>query len=129
MEGILVLTLLGLFFWKTWKDASERVNERQAYYQARRNSRAFGKPFLNQNWNKHNQLYPGGSPYSSDWISLSNRVKARDGQKCTCCGVSRSNVPLHAHHIVPLSKGGANHPANLVSLCRPCHNIQHNRRF
>ena len=34
----------------------------------------------------------------------------------------------HRHHIVPLSRGGANEQWNIVTLCRWCHKDIHRRR-
>jgi hypothetical protein len=45
-------------------------------------------------------------------------VLARDGHQCRKCGRGQA---LHAHHIVPTWQGGSDDPANLVTLCAPCH--------
>ena len=39
------------------------------------------------------------------------------GNKCYNCG---SDEKLHADHRIPLSRGGSNHPANIIPLCRSC---------
>lgn len=36
---------------------------------------------------------------------------------CTCCGATDD---LTRDHIVPLARGGTNHPSNLRTLCRRC---------
>lgn len=76
-------------------------------------------------WNESNQLRrqnqkrPGAARGS-----LPRQVKQRDGGRCVQCGAADR---LEAHHIVPLAAGGANEPANLVTLCRTCHAEAHRR--
>lgn len=55
------------------------------------------------------------------WSALRAAVRARDGG-CVRCGARHG---LEVHHVVPLAEGGANEPANLVTLCRACHLGQH----
>ncbi len=38
--------------------------------------------------------------------------------KCLACG--RSDLPLTADHVIPLSKGGSNEISNIQPLCQPC---------
>jgi 5-methylcytosine-specific restriction endonuclease McrA len=40
------------------------------------------------------------------------------GSTCLCCG--RSDTPMTADHVIPLSKGGSNDIGNIQPLCRPC---------
>ena len=42
----------------------------------------------------------------------------RDGFQCQQCGATEE---LEAHHITPLSKGGADVLENVVTLCKTCH--------
>lgn len=44
--------------------------------------------------------------------------------RCLCCGERR---PLHADHVVPLSKGGTNYIANIQPICRSCNSSKCNR--
>ena len=50
------------------------------------------------------------------------RIRAqqlRDEPQCRACG-NQNN--LHADHIIPVAEGGAtDDPANLQTLCQPCH--------
>ena len=46
-------------------------------------------------------------------------VMNRDGFRCRYCGVMPDDG-IHIDHIVPRSKGGANHPSNLVTSCIDC---------
>ncbi len=48
-------------------------------------------------------------------------VKARDGNKCLCCGVTRR---LQIDHISPHHLGGHNHEDNLQTLCGPCNRLK-----
>ncbi|MBI2764838.1 MAG: HNH endonuclease [Chloroflexi bacterium] len=43
----------------------------------------------------------------------------RDGHRCVACGVT--GVRFEVDHVVPLAAGGSNEPANLRTLCIPCH--------
>ncbi|MEK7324714.1 MAG: HNH endonuclease [Chloroflexota bacterium] len=60
--------------------------------------------------------------YPLDWSERSRAAKRRDGYRCVECG---RNTGLHAHHIVPLSKGGSNDLSNLKTLCGDCHAKNH----
>jgi 5-methylcytosine-specific restriction enzyme A len=53
------------------------------------------------------------------WQVVRAAVKHRDGDACRVCG---GREKLGVHHITPLAEGGAPlDPANLVTLCRLCH--------
>lgn len=49
---------------------------------------------------------------------LRREVLDRDGWCCTWCGTSER---LTLHHIIPVRRGGENTKANLITVCRPCH--------
>jgi len=69
------------------------------------------------------------SNYPPDWDSRRRRVYRRDNYTCTNCGGGgdQGNAELHAHHVVPISKGGSHELSNLTTLCKRCHNsIHHN---
>lgn len=51
--------------------------------------------------------------------------RLRDGGRCCRCRVSVLNVPAHLHHRLMRSRGGKHTPANLVTLCAPCHRDVH----
>ena len=53
-------------------------------------------------------------------------VLARDGHRCRAPGCGRTRF-LEVHHLVPRSRGGTNHPENLVTLCGTCHRFWHER--
>ena len=39
--------------------------------------------------------------------------------ECKICGMD--NIPLDAHHIIPLQSGGTDDELNVVCVCRNCH--------
>lgn len=53
-------------------------------------------------------------------------VLGRDDWKCRNCG--RGDM-LDPHHVIYRSAGGSNHPNNLLTLCRVCHNDIHDGRL
>lgn len=68
------------------------------------------------------------SDYPSDWDSRRHDIYERDGYQCQNCGAGggpHGSADLHAHHIVPKSKGGTHKRSNLISVCRDCHNAIH----
>jgi hypothetical protein len=50
-------------------------------------------------------------------------------QNCGKLGGSQGHAELHAHHIVPKSKGGAHSKSNLVTVCKQCHNAIHGNSY
>lgn len=60
--------------------------------------------------------------YGDDWADIKLKRKRFDGYACTKCGATTN---LHVHHRIPLSKGGSNKLANLVTLCNRCHELEH----
>ena len=60
------------------------------------------------------------------WTACTNLVCERDGWKCRVCGgngirKTEYGRRIEVHHIIPKSKGGADHPLNLITLCNECH--------
>lgn len=53
---------------------------------------------------------------------LMRQALQRDGWRCCNCGAPAQ----HAHHVVPLIRGGRHVLGNLLSLCGPCHGAVHN---
>lgn len=47
-------------------------------------------------------------------------VFARDNYTCQYCGRKAPDVVLHVDHRVPVSKGGTDEPANLLTACADC---------
>src|SRR5713226_7620310 len=46
------------------------------------------------------------------------RNRTTKNSKCYCCG---TRLLLSDHHLKPRSEGGTDHPDNLVTVCRDCH--------
>ncbi len=70
------------------------------------------------------------SDYPSDWNSRRKRVYKRDDYTCKNCGIKGGpygNAELHAHHVVPKSRGGTHDVSNLISLCNQCHKTVHSK--
>lgn len=65
---------------------------------------------------------PGGRPSAKAWRELREIVFARDFAEdrpcCTYCGASDEELVLD--HIIPVSRGGSNHPTNLTAACVSC---------
>lgn len=64
----------------------------------------------------------------SDWDSRRKETYRRDEYTCQHCGAKggpKGETELHAHHIVPKSRGGGHHLNNLVTVCRDCHKAIH----
>lgn len=104
-----------------------RLNPRQQAYKQGRNKQP----------NYHKK--PATTDYGDDWPKVSAYVRKRDNYCCmahklgmTKCS-NRFPPPLqhllHAHHITSRSKGGSNHPKNVITLCIDCHSKEHGRRI
>ena len=50
------------------------------------------------------------------------------GHCCAYCGIYLTK-PIHRDHVIPVSKGGANWPANLVPACRKCNQRKNANRW
>jgi len=65
----------------------------------------------------------GSEVYGSFWWPIArSAVMERDSNKCQLCG---STELLEVHHVMPRHLGGSDHPFNLVTLCRFCHDRVH----
>lgn len=64
---------------------------------------------------------PGGPFYRrAEWRALRTAILTRDGHRCATPGCATR--ASHVDHILAVSRGGgALDPANLRSLCAPCH--------
>jgi hypothetical protein len=65
--------------------------------------------------------------YDAPSAAVRIRALKRDKYKCTYCGVSGNEAELEVDHIVPKSKGGSHHIANLTTACRKCNQKKSNR--
>lgn len=73
--------------------------------------------------------FDGDRPWSypNNWETVAAGIRKRDGYKCKVCG--ERDAELHVHHIIYLSNFGTNQQGNLVTLCRACHEKEHDRVF
>ena len=59
--------------------------------------------------------------YGSGWQRIRARQLAAE-PLCEVCRLEGRVTPAReVHHIMPLTAGGTHDPANLMSLCKPCH--------
>ena len=64
-------------------------------------------------------LRPGNDrPSAEVWIKLRRQVFERDSFTCHYC--AKRGVRLECDHVEPVSRGGSNDLANLVTACLPC---------
>ena len=54
------------------------------------------------------------------WDDLKREVFRRDSYTCAYCGHRGNVLSLHVDHIVPVSRGGTDDPANLTTACWSC---------
>lgn len=56
------------------------------------------------------------------WRRLRQQVLQRDKYLCqVCLALGRLTEADEVDHIIPIAKGGSDHPDNLQSICTPCH--------
>lgn len=67
-------------------------------------------------------LGAAGRPNAKAWADLRVRVFARHEPECAYC--SKSDCELVLDHVVPVSRGGSNHPANLLPACVDCNSTK-----
>ena len=96
----------------------------------RRSKQAFCSPRCAQRAHRGaaHVAWRGGSDPNrgSGWARRAAAIRVRDRFECVRCGRSQEELDerLSVDHRIPwryLPKRLANHPSNLVSLCRPCH--------
>jgi 5-methylcytosine-specific restriction endonuclease McrA len=52
----------------------------------------------------------------------------RDDYICASCGIQDSVIGrMQVHHIIPVSHGGSDSRLNLITVCKPCHTIIHEK--
>ncbi len=65
--------------------------------------------------------------YPNNWKEVAFNIRKLDNFACVSC--STNGVELHVHHIVYASNFGTHQKTNLVTLCRTCHEKEHQRVF
>ncbi|MCY3677705.1 MAG: HNH endonuclease signature motif containing protein [Gemmatimonadetes bacterium] len=56
------------------------------------------------------------------WRRIRARKLQRDPLCQPCLKNGRTTSATEVHHVTPRSLGGDHSPANLMSICTPCHN-------
>jgi 5-methylcytosine-specific restriction endonuclease McrA len=86
-------------------------------------------------WLQSLPILPKGTSQSApfDWHfpAYKHIVIIRDKGRCMDCGVDTRQlfVDQEIHHILPRQLGGHDHPSNLKTLCKPCHDKTKNKRY
>lgn len=65
-----------------------------------------------------------------NWIRQEKRlaIYLRDGLSCGWCGASlEAGAQLSLDHLTPVSKGGGNDAAHLITCCSRCNSARHDR--
>lgn len=65
--------------------------------------------------------------YPADWAEVAAKIRQLDEFACVLCGADDDE--LHVHHIVYVSNYGTHAKHNLITLCRSCHEEEHERTF
>jgi hypothetical protein len=85
---------------------------------------------------EHIELLPQSSYTKAPTQAERLRALKRDGFRCRVCGrwpAGDADLELHVHHLRPWAGGGVTDDANLITLCRTCHDgpdpYQERRRF
>ena len=81
-------------------------------------------------WSLGSQTVDNG--YPADWDARRKKAYRRDDYTCQNCGAEggpHGDVELHAHHIIPKSRGGSHSLNNLTTLCYECHNAVHDHHI
>lgn len=68
-----------------------------------------------QRWSREKRRQDGRQSMPA---ALRAMVIERDGFRCVYCG--QEDGPFEVDHVVPVSKGGGDHPENLCCACRAC---------
>lgn len=97
------------------------VSRAISYYTAAQNSRKTSKQRVAK-------ITRDGYGDATSWYSLCAEIRKRDGHKCVKCDTPEDRtlgVYHDVHHVRPLSKGGTTTKANLILLCKNCHEGKH----
>jgi 5-methylcytosine-specific restriction endonuclease McrA len=76
---------------------------------------------------KHGHLWDRERPTISDAIRRyiverdNGKCQAHDSYRSTCCS---TECTMHIDHVIPISRGGTDHPDNLQLLCAHCNIIK-----
>jgi hypothetical protein len=70
---------------------------------------------------------PLNKGYPNNWNDRARKVRKKDHLRCNKC--RKSDLALDVHHIVHVSNFGMHRQNNLVTLCRDCHQNEHDHSF
>lgn len=131
---------------RQWQEARERnrdtinARQRERYHADLEANREKARRHMRE-WYRRN-------PEATIRNSLAQRVKRRGDElrsiitpeflnflyraqqgRCFYCGerIGRSYRKPHLEHYIPLSRGGDNHPTNLLMACQPCNSSKYNK--
>ncbi|MFX1250469.1 MAG: RNA-guided endonuclease IscB [Promethearchaeota archaeon] len=68
-------------------------------------------------------LYQKGEMYGYE--NIKSYVRARDKHTCQLCKGKIKDPRLECHHLIPRTDGGTDISANLITLCKSCHDQVH----
>lgn len=81
-----------------------------------------------QHYEKFRRGYSPGRRYGRAWKRIRDRYIGKH-PLCEMCMKNKRYIKAEeVHHILPLSEGGTHEEANLMSLCRSCHEKIHKER-
>lgn len=79
---------------------------------------------------RHSYNTVNGTSAKSAWWEIRAKVFKRDGGQCVPCARLGRLVPgSEVHHIIALESGGTTTMANLLTLCKACHDKRHHHLF
>ncbi|WP_101912729.1 HNH endonuclease [Megasphaera vaginalis (ex Bordigoni et al. 2020)] len=83
---------------------------------------------MQRRYEKFQRGYSPGKRYGRAWKRIRDRYIGRH-PLCEMCLTNKRYIKAEeVHHIIPLSEGGTHEEANLMSLCRSCHEKIHKER-
>lgn len=86
-------------------------------------------------------FYKSQTKHTYSWTATWILVLQRDKSICRVCGSNgkgqeildkdgdERRCGIEVQHIIPRSQGGADHPANLITLCRECHLLTYKNNY
>lgn len=96
---------------------------------------SIGRDIRNERWVKlvgNLYCWLAGDDQPDDWRKTREydvwreSVLDRDNRTCQDCGATHTGATLHAHHLTPVSQGGAKFDTdNGVTVCESCHANRH----
>ena len=78
-----------------------------------------------QQYDKYERSPVVNKTYGRAWKRIRDRYAAEHPLCERCLEEGRVTLMEEVHHILPVSRGGTHDRANLMSLCRSCHNKIH----